>query len=322
MSSGTRTIIVGATTVDVFVPAVRRVPSFGGDEFTVANLESLESAPRMRLGGNGAIAASVLGRLGESPILFTNVGEDDWGSWARARLEACGVQVRAMRPGLRTSVHIAVVDRSLRRMSLFYPGTTLVPHAGQLGQPELALVGGCPHPSSVDLARLLERLDGAITLLDIGPNIGQGFKLEDFGTVLPHLDILVANASELAAFTGLSAEEGAEQVSRQTRRGVVLKLGRGGATLYGAGGLLVASPALHVPATNTIGAGDTFNGGVLYGLGRGWGWQKVLDFSNRVAAHAVESEEGAGSVPRAEAILDAMQDDAGDRERRSETSHG
>lgn len=322
MSGDPPTVVVGATTVDVFVPSVRRVPSFGDDEFTVSNLESLESAPRMRLGGNGAIAALALGRLGAPPTLFTNVGDDDWGAWARARLEASGVRVRAMRAGLRTSVHIAVVGRDLRRMSLFYPGTTLVPGEGEVGRPGLALVGGCPHPSPAELARLLQHLDGAFTLLDIGPNIGQGFERDAFGDVLSRLDVLVANASEMAAFTGLSAERGAEQVSRQTRQGVLLKLGGAGAAFYAAGERRVTSPALPVTARNTIGAGDTFNGGVLYGLGHDWDWPHVLDFANRVAAHAVASEEGAGAVPRAEAVLRAAPERGSAGRQAMDGSHG
>ncbi|OQE41960.1 hypothetical protein PENCOP_c004G00446 [Penicillium coprophilum] len=68
----------------------------------------------------------------------------------------------------------------------------------------------------------------------------------------------------------------------------------------------------HVPAhteglgvTDTIGAGDTFNAGLLYGLiyrGRDWDFRKRLEFANLLAGLKV-SQEGFGNLHRALDVL-------------------
>lgn len=304
MIQATRSIIIGGSTADVYVPDVERLPPFGGDEFTTENLEMLGAPPTLRLGGNGAICAAVLANLGEPTTLYTNLGDDAWGLWVRGNLEPRGVRVVSLMSGLRTSVHVSLVDGELRRMSLFYPGTTLVPGADDLVDASVALVGGCPHPAVDELEDLLGKLRGATTLLDIGPDLGQGFLRKRFRGILSQLDILIANEAEMLAFTGLDPLAGAREVARETRAGVVLKRGPQGAVRFDRQGVATEAPACRVTPKNTIGAGDAFNGGMVYGLCRGWDWPDILPFANAVAARVVETDVGADAVPRAEELLE------------------
>src|SRR2546429_7704797 len=81
--------IIGGTTVDVFV-SVRRFPPGIGAEFGRSTLAQCDRAASLSIGGNGGLAAFMLGRLGQPARLHTRLGRDFWGSWLRAQLEAGG----------------------------------------------------------------------------------------------------------------------------------------------------------------------------------------------------------------------------------------
>lgn len=299
--------IVGSTTVDIWVLTGMLPARPGGLEFNVSNLATLDQQPSLRVGGNGGSAAAVVGGLGGKVTLFTNLGDDFWGAWARSQLAARGVEVLTPSGSRHTSVHIAVTDPQGARFSLFYPGQTAIPEAGCKSGARWILFGGCPHPIPSEIARMLHESSSRTTLLDIGPNLGQGFNFEDFTPLLRDLDWLIGNESEIADFTGQAPEQGARSVARMAREGVILKRGENGAAVFFRSGKppLWGRPFSISPQC-TIGAGDAFNGGLLYGLSRGWDWNEILRFSNAVAACSVQAPDGILAVPAASRILAFM----------------
>src|SRR5438105_3953773 len=84
--------IIGGTTVDIYV-SVRRFPPGTGTEFGRSTLAQCGRAASLSVGGNGGLAAFMLGRLGQPARLHTRLGRDFWGGWLRAQLEAAGVEL-------------------------------------------------------------------------------------------------------------------------------------------------------------------------------------------------------------------------------------
>ena len=87
---------VGITTVDLFNSGIDKMPDFGGNEFTVNNLAFCDNPLRMVLGGNGAITAYVLARLGATSLLCSAVGHDQLGALAEGWLQEAGVETAAL----------------------------------------------------------------------------------------------------------------------------------------------------------------------------------------------------------------------------------
>ena len=93
------------------------------------------------------------------------------------------------------------------------------------------------------------------------------FGVERFLTATAAAGILLANAEEALALTGLDGDEAALALARRYRIACV-KLGRDGA-VAASGDELVRAKVEPVDSTDTLGAGDAFAGGLLVSLVRG-----------------------------------------------------
>lgn len=68
---------------------------------------------------------------------------------------------------------------------------------------------------------------------------------------------------------------------------VVVKLGPDGATVATAHGTMQRVPTTLVPGANTVGAGDTFNAGLLHGLSTDLRVPDAVTFAVRIATEVV-----------------------------------
>jgi sugar/nucleoside kinase (ribokinase family) len=67
-------------------------------------------------------------------------------------------------------------------------------------------------------------------------------------------------------------------------------------------GRVIERPAVEVHAVDTTGCGDVFHAGVTYGIVRGWGVEKSLDFGAWAAAMSSARLGGREGIPDAKAI--------------------
>jgi sugar/nucleoside kinase (ribokinase family) len=138
---------------------------------------------------------------------------------------------------------------------------------------------------------------GACTALDIGPALGDLVTVPELSQLFPDLDFLIANQHELAVLTGQPNWEAAASLLLDAgARCVVIKRGASGASLRSRTDWM-DSPGFSVETTISIGAGDTFNIGFLYGVRQGWALPAALRFGNAVAAMVVSSGRGVLGAP-------------------------
>lgn len=288
--------VIGGTVVDLIFPGVSRLPAWPDHtEFTPANLTLLREPPIVTLGGNGANAAYVAARCGAEVVLHTQVGRDELGGQARAWLENAGCRLVTRGRAQATAVNVTAANRRLQRATLFYPGTP-VPLPGRLRDCTHLLVCGWPLPAPEALARQLRlaQAGGARTAMDIGPILGAAPTLAGLAEVWPHLDVLLANEHELDRLTRTpDLTRGLTRLRRRFAGDVVIKRGPEGVTWSPAGG---GEPlhltARRIEATNTVGAGDSFNGAWLAAWRRQGDMAKALRYANGVAASVVRSSRG------------------------------
>ena len=101
------------------------------------------------------------------------------------------------------------------------------------------------------------------------------------------------NEAEAGAVTGeRSLSLAAQALQRRSSGWVVVKLGPRGCLARGPDGVELRTTAPAVPASDTTGAGDAFNAGLLYALAAEWGWERALEFATRLASTVVSRASG------------------------------
>jgi sugar/nucleoside kinase (ribokinase family) len=262
-------LVVGDANPDVIVSGSPRHPEFG-------QREQLVPAAGLVLGGSGAITAYGAARLGLRTAFVGRVGDDPAGAFVLDALRAGGVDVSAcvVDPAVPTAMTVALVDGDDRAI-LTAPGCLDRLGAADV-PPGLLERAAHVHVSSYFLQPLLAaglgglfglaRAAGASTSLDTNDDpAGRWAGLED---VLPVTDVLLPNEPEALAIARATTLE--QAVKELAARGTlpVVKRGERGAIAF-ADGELVEIPAPPATVVDAVGAGDSFDAGLLAALLRG-----------------------------------------------------
>lgn len=268
-------------------PAERRALVIG--EALVDVVRTPDGASREHPGGSPANVALGLARLGRGVDLLTWFGADARGGMVREHLEASGV---AIAPGSdsapRTSVATAVLDAggaATYEFDLSWhvpdvwaspPAPPLVVHTGSIAA---VLTPGGP-----DVVRILEAHRESATLT-YDPNLRPSL-MPPADETRPVVEAIVALADVVKVsdedLAWLVPDEHPLDVARRWATAgpalVVVTRGGDGATALSAGAELdVAAPPVTV--ADTVGAGDSFMGGLVDGL-----WSAGLLGADRRAA--------------------------------------
>lgn len=302
-------VVIGTTTVDVFISGLDRMPRLEGDEFTTASLVYYDNPMTVTLGGNGANSAYVLACLGAPVALCSATGVNTMGDMVFDWLHQAGIDLSwFVRKEGGTATTTAITDNLQNRMSFYYEGyftQFTVDHipAGLLRQASVLLVNGyalLPALRNPDFATVLAtaRQSGAVTALDIGPALGTPPTLDDLRVLFPHLDYFIANEHEITAYLGL---DGPQALIDAGARCVIVKYGMKGAVIYNAHGE-TCIPGFPVEAAVTIGAGDSFNAGFLYGIGESMALKEAVRFGNATAALVLKEGKSVLGAPTREQV--------------------
>ncbi|WP_149202281.1 carbohydrate kinase family protein [Actinotalea subterranea] len=269
-ASERRALVIGEALIDV----VRRADGTGGEH----------------VGGSPANVALGLGRLGRKVDLLTWFGPDTHGDLVRRHLEASGVTIVAgSDTAERTSVATATLDADgvasydfdlawhvpERWTSPAVP--PLVVHTGSIAA---VLTPGGP-----DVARILEAHRESATLT-YDPNLRPSLMPPAAETrpVVEHLvalsDVVKVSDEDLAWLEpGTDPLEVARRWSTAGPAVVIVTRGGEGATAFTAEGGRLDVAAPRVAVADTVGAGDSFMGGLIDGL-----WSAHLLGADRRAA--------------------------------------
>jgi sugar/nucleoside kinase (ribokinase family) len=262
-----------------------------------------------------------LSKLDTPSILGSAIGRDQAGLLVRNWLADTLVDQRGLVEVLKSSTPTTTVitDRALNRLAFHNPGATTrfnlanLPD-GLLEAASLVLFASYPllpawRPTGVAQAFKQARQGGAQTALDIGPAIGQPTMLAELRALLPDVDYLICNAHELAVCTGYDTiEAGLDAALAAGANSIIVKCGEAGALIRQAGAAeTIDVPGYAVAARFTVGAGDAFNAGLLYGLQTGWSLAKAVRFANGVAALVVSSGQGILGAPDLQRVEAFMQ---------------
>lgn len=281
-------VCVGILVADVVARPVEELPARG----------SLGLVEEVSLHGGGCAlnTASALARLGLEVAVAGKVGQDALGDFLLALLDERGVDRRGVlsAASVATSATTALVDGRGERTFLHVPGANALLRADEL-DPDFLYSGRALHLAG---ALVLEELDGepAASLLAEAQARGLLTSLdvvwdatgrwERVLPCLPHADVFTPSISEGRAISGeADPARVASWLRRHGVRTVALKLGAEGCYVAGEEfeGLVEGT---RVEAVDTIGAGDAWVAGLLYGLLAGWSLERAARLANAVGAQA------------------------------------
>lgn len=233
-------------------------------------------------GGSVYNTAIALGRLGVSTGYLWPISTDAFGSQILAALHEAGVQTGLCpRTDRLTTLALVTLTEGEARYSFYDEGS-----AGRMFAPEdigslpdqvqALFVGGIslvPDPCGATLEALVAAQKDRLPVM-LDPNI-RPFFIQNAAAYRARLSRLFALAQivKLSAddldwlCPGLAPEDAARQILDQGPRVVLLTGGAQGVRAFWSG-QTVQSPAIRVQVADTIGAGDTFNAGVLASLAR------------------------------------------------------
>ncbi|MBC7263497.1 MAG: sugar kinase [Chloroflexi bacterium] len=256
-----------------------------------------------------------LARLGLRVSLLSSVADDIFGEWILRQLQAEGVGTQAItvEKDARSGIGIYMLLFGSRKRPLTGRLATHAPWPAELSPMQeehlrtarLLHCGGYLHypqrwgEPTEKLYRKAKEY-GLITSVDtqfpLVPVDGTWMHLLE--GLLPYVDIVFCDESEAQAITGISSlEEAAGRIGVAGPGLVVIKKGAEGALL------VTKEQVVHQPAfpmeevTDSIGAGDAFDAGVLYSVLAGWDIQRTARFAAATAALTLKGVGGTQTAP-------------------------
>lgn len=261
--------------------------------------EDLHRVSYLELGPGGATNVAITAaRLGLNVFCMGEVGDDLFGRILRDSLLAEQIDTRFIRvtPGARTPVANVLVDERGEPAYLGYPGSlqlSELPAAWQepiQGADALFSDGWAEHdgvPAVILQAFQLAREAGVPIFFDAGPGnprVDNAWHLE--ASVMS--TVMLATDREAARVTGESDPlVAARALLDKGVQLVVLKRAVAGCLLVDADGLEIA-PGYPVEARDSTGAGDSFDGAVIYGYLKGLDLPALGTLANAAGAAKVQ----------------------------------
>ncbi|MBX9971578.1 sugar kinase [Cytobacillus firmus] len=171
-------------------------------------------------------------------------------------------------------------------------------------------------PKNVEIAkRVLEIARQKSIPVSFDPNIRlKLWTIEEARAVyyelFPYVDILLTGLDEIRLITGDDSDEAlADLASRFSIDQLVIKDGANGSKVYQYG-VWYAKEAFPVTAVDTVGAGDGFDAGYIYGYLHGLALEERLEFANAVGAIVTTVSGDNEGLPYLEEVLSYLKKEA------------
>lgn len=295
------------------------------------------------VGGSPTNIAIGCRRLGLRSAVLTAVGDDEVGRFVLKYLQNEGVETRFIptKPNTRTGLAILAVMPPDRFPLVFYRDNPADIHLGiddatsllaaktrALSLSGTALSRGTCRDVTLFLAERM-RQAGVTVFMDLDLRPDQWNHPLAFGvnirSLLPSINILIGTEEEFCAALGadpwnVMAKESVtdaqrEEIERQIRERLgetsgpdawVVKRGPRGVSVYTRNQGAIHADGYRVEVVNTVGAGDAFASGLIYGFLKGWDWYKSARTANACGAMTVTRHGCSKALPYEKEILEFM----------------
>ena len=244
------------------------------DQLHILNVCFLTPEMRREFGGTAGNIAYNLKLLGEAPLLMATVGEDI--DPYLTRLGELGIDAKLLKriPGQFTAQAFITTDMDDNQITAFHPGAMNHSHENRIGTElgaGLAIIGPDGKDGMLEHSRQCAA-HGIPFLFDPGQGLPMfsGEELLEMVRLASYLAVNDYEGKMLAEKTGRPLESLAGEL-----KALVVTLGALGSQVY-AGGQCIEIPLVKADAeVDPTGCGDAYRAGLLYGIARGWDWEKT-----------------------------------------------
>lgn len=285
-------MVIGSISTDFNVQTDRR-PKVGetvkGQRFSTS------------FGGKGANQAVAAARLGANVHMVGTVGSDEFGHLLIDNLEANGIsttlveQVNNVESG---SAHIILADND--NSIIYIPGANnefkeerLDKLKDEMKTAEYVIIQNeIPMPI---ISGLIEICDELSVKIIYNPAPAEEMDLD----LIDKVTYFTPNENEFSLlFPELTLKEGLKTYPNK----LIITLGDEGVA-YSNGEEIIQIPSYKVKVKDTTGAGDTFNGALVYALSVDADLKKSIQFANLVAAISIQKDGAQGGMPTLEEVI-------------------
>lgn len=299
-------LVAGELNIDLIMDDLAGPPEVGK--------EQLAGSMNLVLGSSSAIFAANCSSLGIRVAFAGWTGKDPFGDFVQEALREKGVDTRFVSSinEQRTGATVAF-NFGQERMMVTHAGAMSAMGVEDLPIDSLSSVRHL-HVSSVflqpsllpGLPELFRKAQqaGATTSLDPQWDPAEQWRL-DLDRILPHLDFFLPNEKELLLLTGCdTVERAAGELSLSECR-LVVKQGERGATLFRPNDTAIHEPACRLTGfVDAIGAGDSFDAGLITAHLKGWDERRALRFANIAGAVSTTAAGGTGAIRSFQQIME------------------
>lgn len=263
-------------------------------------LSRLDGHPTKRTcGGSAANTIIAISQFGGKAFYSCKVAQDEPGQYYLQDLAQCGVDTSPQtyaESEITGKCLVFVTPDADRTMNTFlgisssFSEAELVPEAiaaSTYTYIEGYLVTGENSKQAAIKAREIAVGAGqkvALTLSDL--NMAKFFKQGLLEMIGPGVDFLFANESEALEIAGTQSLDDGIAYLKTLAKGFAITLGPKGSIIFD-GETLINIEAFPVKAIDTVGAGDMYAGGVLYGITNGLDWAKAGRLGSLASAKLV-----------------------------------
>lgn len=276
-----------------------------------------------KVGGAELNVAIGCARLGLKTGWISRLGNDEFGRYILNFVRGEGIDVSEVKlvNGYPTSLNFKEILEDGSGRTFYYransPTTTLTPES--LNE-EYIQNAKLLHITGVFLAinkeKNVEVIKRAISiakksgvLISLDPNIrlklwSKEEAKDTLSMFLPYVDILLTGSEEAEILLGVSnPKEIIEQCKSYGISYVAIKQGEKGSIGYYNGQYMEAPPVKPRKVVDTVGAGDGFDAGFIYGVLHGWPLERTLQIANTIGSMVVSVSGDNEGLPYLEDVL-------------------
>lgn len=260
-------------------------------------------------GGKGANQAVALAKMQVAVGMIGAVGDDGVGSKMIENLKACGVSTDGIvvKAQELTGFALIYLDQQGKNMIVVHPGANFKLTIDDIKAKEEVLLKAdycllqleIPMDVIEYVVAFCKKHDIPVVLnpAPAVPNLSKD--------LLSKLTYLVPNETELALLSQSSVDRVEDHAQKLLELGVskvLVTLGENGSCLFSKEGTVFV-PAKKVKAIDTTAAGDSFLGGFLAGLCKGYTEQEAMELGTKVASITVTRKGAQDAIPNWDEIL-------------------
>lgn len=276
----------------------------GDVEPVFGQVEKLIDNAALTVGSSSAIFACGAALLGLKVAFIGICGDDSFGYFMLDELKKRGVDVHQIivRQGEQTGLSV-IFNQGADRAILTHPGLISALQAGDISD---ALLQKAKHlhvasyflqtalqPGLPELFRRAREF-GLTTSLDT--NYDPSEQWVGFDELLAVTNVFLPNQKEAVSLSGEQDIDLAARKLGSKVEAVAIKMGKAGG-LGVRNGQQVRVPSIPVTVADTIGAGDSFNAGFIYGYLHQWNLEKSLQLACACGALSTQRTGGTNGQP-------------------------